>query len=229
MKHSDVFSRLRLLMLPLVAAAAIQGCMTSRVEESRNDATGITSGESIVILASSYHKGKAAEEDFIRCVSEKVQQGDTPLRVLPERQFTDALFPWFEPRMAPQNAAALPELLARPGISQRIESEGIRYLIWLDGATEKTNGGGSLSCAIGPGGGGCLGIAWWEDDAAYDAAVWDLRKKSDAGRVSADVHGTSMIPAVIIPVPLIARTQAAACRNIADELQQFIAGGEPAG
>lgn len=38
-----------------------------------------------------------------------------------------------------------------------------------------------------------------------------------------------MIPAVIIPVPLIARTQAAACKNIADELQQFIAGAEPAG
>lgn len=227
MLHPEVFSWIRSALLLLVVGTTTQGCMTSRVEESRNQATGISSGESIVILANSYHKGKAVEEDFISCVSEKVQQGRTKLQVLPEREFSDALFPWFEPRMAPQNAAALPELLARPGISQRIESQGIRYLVWLDGTTEKTSGGGSLSCAIGPGGGGCLGLTWWEDDAAYDAAVWDLHRQSDVGSVSTDVHGTSMIPALIIPVPLIARTQAAACKNMAEEIQQFIAGSEP--
>jgi len=78
-----------------------------------------------------------------------------------------------------------------------------------------------------PGGGACFGLAWWEDDASYDAAVWDLQRKSDVGSVSASVHGTSMIPAVIIPVPLIARTQSAACKDMARELRQFITGSEP--
>ena len=36
------------------------------------------------------------------------------------RQFTDALFPWFEPLTAPQTAEALPELLGRPGVAERI-------------------------------------------------------------------------------------------------------------
>jgi hypothetical protein len=113
-------------------------------------------------------------------------------------------------------------------VAERIEQNGIRYIVWLDGDTEQTSGGGSLSCAVGPGGGGCFGLTWWEDDASYDASVWDLRQKSDAGSVSASVHGTSMIPALVIPVPLIARTQSAACRDMARELRQFISDSGPA-
>ncbi len=224
----DICTPVCRLLLVLAIGALSGGCMTSRVEESKNSATGIGAGESVVILATSYHKGKAVEEDFVTCVSERVQEGRASVPVLPQRQFTDALFPWFEPRTAPQTAEALPELLARPGVSERIESHGVRYIVWLNGATEQTNGGGSLSCAVGPGGGGCFGITWWEDDASYDAAVWDLRQKADVGSVSADVHGTSMIPALIIPVPLIARTQSAACKDMARELQQFITESGPA-
>jgi hypothetical protein len=36
-----------------------------------------------------------------------------------------------------------------------------------------------------------------------------------------------MIPALIIPVPLIARTQTAACKGLARELQQFITNSGP--
>lgn len=208
------------------AGMLLAGCMTSRVEESKNAATGLSAGESVVILATSYHRGKATEEDFVSCVNDAVQSGDGKVRVTPQQEFVDALFPWFEPRTAPQSAEALPELLARPGVAERIEAKGVRYLVWLDGTTEKTSGGGSLSCAVGPGGGGCFGLTWWEDDASYDAAVWDLRRQSDAGSVSADVHGTSMIPALIIPVPLIARTQSAACKDMAQQLRQFIRGPE---
>jgi hypothetical protein len=216
----------RCLALTLVAALC-GGCMTSRVEESKNSATGIETGESVVILATSYHKGKAVEEDFVSCVSERIQKGEGRILVFPERQFTDALFPWFEPRTAPQTAEALPELLGRPGVAERIARHGVRYIVWLNGSTEQTNGGGSMSCAIGPGGGGCFGITWWEDEASYDAAVWDLRQQTDAGSVSADVHGTSMIPALVIPVPLIARTQSAACKDMARELRNFIHGTGP--
>jgi hypothetical protein len=207
---------------------AVSACMTSRVEESKNAATGIAAGESVVILAASYHKGKPVEEDFVSCVSDQVRKGDGAVAVYPEQQFTDALFPWFEPRTAPQTAEALPELLTRSGVAERIEERGIRYVIWLRGTTEQTKGGGSMTCAVAPGMGGCFGIAWWEDDAAYDAAVWDLRQKVDAGSVTAAVHGTSMIPAIVIPLPFIARTQSAACKDLARQLRQFISNSGPA-
>lgn len=210
-----------------VSAALASSCMTSRLEEAKNAATGIRADEAVVILATSYHRNKPTEGGFVDCIADRVQRGSRHVKVYSDNQFRDALFPWFEPRTMPQTPESLPELLARPGITERIESRGIRYVVWLNGTTERTGGGGSLACAIGPGGGGCFGFGWWEDQARYQAAVWDLRQKAAAGTVSADVHGTSMIPALVIPLPLIARTQTAACKGLATKLQQFITESGP--
>jgi len=206
----------------LASACALGACVTWRVEESKNAATGIKPGESIVILARSYHQGNDTETGFLSCIVSQMQKGRDGLAVRPEHEFRDALFPWFEPRTMPQGVDALPELLARPGVSERIDETGIRYIVWVNGSTERTSDGGSLSCAAGPGGGGCFGLAWWEDDASYEASIWDLKRSIAAGEVSTDVHGTSMIPAIVIPLPLIARTQSAACKSLARELRAFI-------
>jgi hypothetical protein len=79
-----------------------------------------------------------------------------------------------------------------------------------------------MSCAVGPGGGGCFGFAWWQNESEYEATVWDLDGMEDAGTVSADFSGTSFLPAIVIPVPLIARTRAKACKGLADQLKLFI-------
>ena len=102
----------------------------------------------------------------------------------------------------------------------------MRYIVWLDGDTEKVAGGGSLSCAAGPGGGGCFGFAWWQKNADYNASIWDLEGLESAGTVSADVSGTSFLPALVIPIPLIARTQATACKGLANQLRIFIISGD---
>lgn len=201
--------------------------MTTRVEEAKDGATGINSDESVVILAGSYHSGNETEDSFLSCVNRRVQGGSQSLNVHPEEELRDALFPWLEPRTAPQGVDDLPDLLGRPGIAERIADRGIRYIIWVHGDTEQTSGGGSLSCAAGPGGGGCFGLAWWENQSSYEAAVWDLENATHAGTVSTDVNGTSVIPAVIIPVPLIARTRAAACKGLAIQLQSFIVNEGP--
>ena len=44
--------------------------------------------------------------------------------------------------------------------------------------------------------------------------------------VTADVEGTSFLPALVIPIPLIARTQAAACKGLATQLHAFIVADE---
>ena len=105
---------------------------------------------------------------------------------------------------------------------QRIGNEKVRYMIWLDGDTERVAGGGSLSCAAGPGGGGCFGFAWWQNDADYEASIWDLNELESAGTVTTDVSGTSFLPALVVPIPLIARTQSKACKALASQLQSFI-------
>ena len=62
--------------------------------------------------------------------------------------------------------------------------------------------------------------------ASDDATVWDLTGLEDAGTVTADVSGTSFLPAIVIPIPLIARTQAKACKGLADQLKLFIVSDE---
>jgi hypothetical protein len=83
-----------------------------------------------------------------------------------------------------------------------------------------------MSCAAGPGGGGCFGFAWWQNDAKYEASVWDLDGLEDVGTISADVSGTSFMPAIVIPIPLIARTQSKACKGLATQLKLFIVDDE---
>jgi len=209
-----------------ITATLLGACVTSRVENIREGDTGILEGEGIVIMAKSYHLGNETEAKFISCVGDSIGRGRTGLRVVPYTEFVDALFPWFEPRTAPAETKGLPALMSRPGVAETIKEKGVRYVVWLDGDTDKVAGGGSLSCAAGPGGGGCFGFAWWQNDANYEASVWDLDGLEDAGTISADVSGTSFLPAIVVPIPLIARTQTKACNALADQLKLFIVSEE---
>jgi len=209
-------------------AALMSGCVTSRLENTRQGTTGLAEGESVVIMAKSYHLGNETEAKYIRCIENALGRGDKRMSVVPNKEFVDTLFPWFEPRTAPAETKGLAKLMERPGVANKIKDMGVRYIIWLDGDTEKVASGGSLSCAAGPGGGGCFGFAWWQNASDYDASVWDLNGLESAGTVSADVSGTSYLPALVIPIPLIARTQAKACKGLAEQLQAFIITDEAA-
>jgi len=72
--------------------------------------------------------------------------------------FVDKMFPWFEPSTAPNRPEAMSALLARPGVAEQVTESGVRYVVWLDGSTRKTDGGGSLACGAAPGGAGCIGF-----------------------------------------------------------------------
>jgi hypothetical protein len=214
--------------LVILSTLAIGACTTSRVQDAREGVTGIREGESVVIMAKSYHLGNETETKYIKCVENALARGRNGLNVIPHGEFVDSLFPWFEPRTAPAETKNLAKLMERPGVAERIAAQGVRYIVWLDGDTERVAGGGSLSCAAGPGGGGCFGFAWWQNDADYDASVWDLEGLESAGTVSTDVSGTSFLPALVIPLPFIARTQSKACKTLADQLQSFIVSEEEA-
>ena len=225
MKRLNPLTRSGLMALLMLSTTA---CVTSRVEDAREGSTGIRADESVVIMARSYHLGNETEAKYIRCIENALASGRRGLNVIPNNEFVDSLFPWFEPRTAPAETKNLAKLMERPGVAERIAEQGVRYIVWLDGDTERVAGGGSLSCAAGPGGGGCFGFAWWQNDADYNASVWDLEGLESAGSVTTDVSGTSFLPALVIPIPFIARTQAKACKTLADQLHTFIVADDTA-
>jgi hypothetical protein len=97
----------------------------------------------------------------------------------------------------------------------------VKYFLNISGQTKTNSSSGALSCAAGPGGGGCFGLAWWDDTSSYTASIWDLEQESSVGNVSANVSGTSVIPALVIPIPIIARTQKTACEEMSDQILDF--------
>ena len=214
----------KVVTLLLLMLMSLSACVTARIEDNRVGNTGINDGEGIVILAKSYHLGNDTETDFIKCVSSTISKGSTAIRVLPTNTFKDLLFPWFEPRTAPADTKSLANLLTRSQVRDVFQNQNLRYIVWLDGNTDSSGGGGSMSCAIGPSGGGCFGFAWWQNDSKYEATVWDVQDTKNEGNISAEYSGTSFMPAIVVPIPLFARTQAKACKGLANQLKIFIAG-----
>lgn len=210
----------------IAITVALGGCITASVENNREETTGLKAGETVVVMAKSYHQGNETEADYISCVEKALGSGSEGLNVIPGQKFVDSLFPWFEPRTAPADTKGLAALMAKPGVPAAVKGMGVRYVVWLDGGTERVTQGGSLSCAAGPGGGGCFGFAWWQDDADYEASIWDLNDSEASGTVTADYSGTSFLPALVVPIPLIARTQSKACNGLAKQLKSFLSSNE---
>jgi hypothetical protein len=226
---------------------ALSGCMTAKIEEVREAPTKITASEAVVLLAKPHLEGTGTEEKFLDCL-ERELIGETvsanvassqksgkkrdprsslagkPFQIYADNSFVDALYPWLEPSTAPANAQGFSAFLARPGVSERVNSMGVRFIVWVDGVTQKTDGGGSIACAAGPGGAGCLGLGWWEKQSDYEATVWDLRQGVSAGTVTTDVKGTSVMIGAIAPIPIISPVQSTACDRLAGQLKTFLLG-----
>ncbi|MDT8429318.1 MAG: hypothetical protein RQ757_11180 [Pseudomonadales bacterium] len=208
-------------MLPVLILAA---CTTTTIDEFRQGETGIESHESVVLLGRRQGSTYETRAEFVECVGNRMSSGADSIRVVPEQEFVDAMFPWFEPRTAPVHSEDMQTLMAQQQVAEKISEYGIRYIVWLDGQTETSNRIGSISCTIGPGGGGCFGFGSWEDDSNFEARVWDVNSLVNVGTISADASGQSYMPAIVIPIPLIARVEANACSSLASQLKQFVYG-----
>lgn len=211
--------------LVVVLCFSLGGCVTARVEEQRTASTGIKTEQALVILGRASYNDRETEDSFIDCLAEALSGGSQPVSLVSEESFKDALFPWFEPRTAPTSSDELKGLFQQPGVAEQIQESKIRYLAWIDGDTITTDRGGSFSCTVSTIGGGCFGMSYWEEDASYEASIWDLENLTTAGAISADANGTSYLAGLVIPVPILARPGNAACKALATQLRDFLTGG----
>ncbi|MBT5720327.1 MAG: hypothetical protein HOI69_12365 [Gammaproteobacteria bacterium] len=210
--------------IALLFLVGLASCTTTTIDEFRQGETGIENNESVVILGRRQASDYETRSEFVDCVGERMTRGDDAISIVPEQEFVDAMFPWFEPRTAPLRTRDLERLMTEDVVADRMTEFGIRYIVWLDGFTETTDRSGSISCTIGPGGAGCFGFGSWEDDANFDARVWDVGSLSNVGTISTDATGQSYLPALVIPIPLIARVEAKACSRLATQLKEFVNG-----
>jgi hypothetical protein len=208
---------------------ALQACTTVTIDEyvAEEDAISIESDEAVVVLGRRHSSNYETEPSLIECVADVIDDKEGRIiSVIDEDDFLDSLYPWFEPRTAPLRIKDINRLLAKTQVAERIQDYKIRYMIWIDGKTETTDSSGSIGCSIGAGGGGCFGFGTWDKESDYEATIWDFEEMEVDGKISADAEGTSYMPAIVVPIPLIARVQNNACKALGAQLRNFL---NPAG
>jgi hypothetical protein len=206
----------------LVAAAFLGGCSAiTTIDEFRPSTAPIEigAGEKVVVLGRRDAGHYETDRDFVDCVGGKIRSPH--ILVMPEQDFIDTIYPWFEPRTAPKHLAKLTRLLEEPIVRERVDDQHIRYLVWLDGQTQTQDQAGSMSCALGPAGGGCLGFSLWEKASVYEAIVWDLTELTEKGRVRVDSSGTSYLIGIIAPIPILSPVKSDACDGLGKQLKSY--------
>jgi hypothetical protein len=211
--------------LVILASLFFAGCTTLTIDEHRisEDRIDISSDQTVVVLGRRHSSEYETEPGLINCVSNVLKRGSGGLNVMSENDFVDALYPWFEPRTAPLQVNDLSRFSGDSAIVKTMENLNVSYIIWIDGQTETTDSSGSIGCSISVGGAGCFGFGTWDKESDYEAVVWDYRNRKTEGQLSADASGTSYMPAIIIPIPLIARVQNSACKGMGAQLKSFFA------
>lgn len=217
MKPSNLMIRGALIL----AVALLSACTTTTIDEYRRDAVELESGASVAVLGRRHASGVVTEPFIISCVGKQLAKGKNSVKVLGEQEFQDELYPWFEPRTAPLKLGRLQSMLRDPLIAQKMDTIGLKYIVWIDGKTERGESAGGMSCAISPAGGGCLGFGTWEDDGQYEVSVWDIREDAPVAELSVSAEGTSYMPAFIVPVPLVARVKTSVCNSLAGQIKKM--------
>ena len=206
----------------LLLLLALGGCSaTTTIDEYRPSAEPITlnSMEKIVLLGRRDAGHYETDIEFINCIRKQLNRAD--IEVLDQQTFIDGIYPWFEPRTAPRALPRLKRLLQQPLVKAEIDRQAVRYLVWLDGSTETQEKSGSISCAVGPGGGGCLGYAQWSKLSTYEGTIWDLQLLEEKGRLRVDSEGTSYLIGVVAPIPLLTPVKNDACTSMGTQLTSF--------
>jgi hypothetical protein len=209
----------------LLAAACtvLTGCVTATVDEMVfNEPTEGIGDSTVVILGRRHASDYETEPDFIQCVGKRIASRDRSIEVIGELDFINALYPWFEPRTAPLRPQDIDRLLLHEPVAQKMAALRTEYMIWIDGSTVRTDSAGSMTCGIGPGGAGCFGFGTWNNDSNYEATIWDFTDRAEVGRINTTASGQSYMPAVVVPIPIIAPVQGTACDSIGDQLLEFL-------
>jgi len=223
-------SRLAPSIAGLMLGTALAGCgSTTLVEDVRKPPmrASLSEGESIVVLNQYQRAALETDSDFVECIEESLQDGDRSVSVVPRQEFVDGMYPYFEASTAPTSVQSVANVVQDPAARKRMEELNVRYLVWVNGNTETVDRNGSFSCTIGPGGGGCFGWASWTNQGAYNAKIWDLKDRIEAGTFDVSSTGTSHLVGLILPIPMLADVEGEACEAVAQRVQLAVNGGPP--
>jgi hypothetical protein len=198
------------------------GCgSTTTVDDYRHttELINIEEGEKVAILGRRDAGHYETDRGFIDCLGNKLDNSN--FEVMSEKEFVDALYPWFEPRTAPKHLKRLKRIMQEPVVREKVRQEKISYLVWLDGEVESHGATGAMTCGMGPAGAGCFGYTSWDKSAMFEAVVWDMVDLTEEARIRVDSEGTSYVIGIVAPIPLLTPVESQACAGMGEKLRSY--------
>jgi hypothetical protein len=162
--------------------------------------------------------------DTGECLLRELARSLPGYRLVGHGQVQDMLYPLMELATQPESEQEFAAVLQRADVRSRLAEKGLRYLVAFSGSTYHSGWKGGILCGASDGGGGCLGFAWASKTTALDAVLWDLAEAGKSAHAEATDTGTSVMPAFILPIPIPARTQTDACRELAVRIAAVVNG-----
>jgi len=208
----------KIVLTLLLGCLILGGCTTTTINEYRQTPIQLSDQDSVVILGRRQSGQHETEPFLIDCIAKELDALGKDVQIIDEIDFLNRLYPWFEPRTAPLSPERLRMLMDNPRIADAIKAMNLHYMVWVEGSTVRGDSTGAMSCTISPTFVGCFGFGSWEDDASYEIAIWDVTTFNSVAWLSASASGTSYMPAIVAPIPLIARVKSKVCESIADQI-----------
>ena len=204
-------------MLLLVACSERSSTGTLIQPTQSSDTAELATDEHVVVLNSA---GWDSERDGpAGCINDVIHHTDPQIPLYDGDDFRSALYPWFEPGVAPRTEEQLAQLLKRPLVSEKIAALGIRYVVTMNSGFHTSNAGGDVF----PGPPGA--VVWADVQVSLQANVWDVKEIRSVGSLDTSIAGRNMF-ILIPPIPILPATQHEACKDVGHRLAAYFAGGQ---
>jgi hypothetical protein len=152
------------------------------------------------------------DESFALCVTDALSSAQVPLRVVSRTTLNSIAYPGLDPRNTPRSNEAIALLLDNTEFQQRLANAGIRYLAVIGDATQVSRPDAAGFCAVGYGGGGCIGAVWWNHVAGLSVVIFDILARQQTVADAVEARDISLAGlALILPFGKPSFIDALAC------------------
>lgn len=221
----------------LLIVLAVSGCATVPVEETLSISKPVTdktkedlnAAAIIVFRKPSYDEGgkSISERRLVNCIKNKVLEHNSKQNVISFNKIASKLFPDLPKKRFPRTPDDFSILLDDEKFYTDISAMGIRYLIFVGGATEETGKHSYGGCTAGgaPGGApGCLWVVTWDKETQLSASILDVKLRNGLA-VNIDNTSTGKSWFAIVgwfPVGMQSFSVHSACSNVGNDIGKIL-------
>jgi len=130
----NTVSKIKLVSI-LLLLWCVSACTTINIDQVRlRDDIQLNKGDAMVVLGRHQTAQIQTEGSLVSCIGNRLARGTDQIQIIPETDFVDAFYPYFEARTAPLRPEKLRKVLDQPLVAQKIRAMNIRYFVWVEGS-----------------------------------------------------------------------------------------------